>query len=119
MERGDFKNVSQNEARLRRDPELKITQVLWIQMTSDDPTSVRVRKSHNILQPWVSYSLNKPKKGRGGQNVMPLLQNISYLQVAYPTTIPIKPAKKRDLLNMSQFLLPQYRVFYESLPVED
>lgn len=114
MQLEDFKDFSAVSKCLRRDPELKITDVMWIQLTADDPTSIRARKSHNILQPWRVYSLRKEEKHRN--------RNVSYaagvhsLKSVYHTLLPIKKEKKNDLLHMCDFLPLEYRQFYENLP---
>lgn len=115
MDQADFKDFSVVEKGLKKTADLKITEYLWLQLNADDPTSVKVRKQHNILQPWQTFSLNKPQHGKGHRNELPLVLNISQLKPAYNAPLPIKPQKKKDLLDMCQYLPVDKRLFYENL----
>lgn len=62
MQQSDFFDFNQVQKSINKDPKLKITEARWIQLTADDPNIIRVRKDHNILLPWVSFSLIGSKK---------------------------------------------------------
>jgi hypothetical protein len=50
IEQPHFKDIGIVENTLKCDQNLKITQVLWLRFSVDDPAAVHVRKSH-IMQP--------------------------------------------------------------------
>lgn len=114
MDQTDILDLSQIESDMQRDPELKITQVMWLKVSSDDPEAIFVRASHNLLQSWYRYSLLKKKRGNQA--------HINYPKPAinfpplYSEWLPISVEKKKDLMAMSEYLKPCYRGFYESLP---
>lgn len=114
MDQSDFKDFSVAEQHMKKTGGLKITEYMWLQLHADDPTTVKVRKQHNILQPWQTFPLNKVKRGRQVHEP-PSIANISQLLPAYSAPIPIKHQKKRDLMDMCQYLPVDKRSFYENL----
>lgn len=95
-----------------------ITNHVWYQITDDDPTSLRGRPSHNILQPWNIHSLRKKTKGPQGKRLPPV--KVAAFPNLYKGSLPIKAAKKKDLQAMSKFIPSEFVSFYEDLQaVED
>lgn len=119
MNTNDFKDLTPIESSLKKDPELKITSYVWIQISSDDPTTIRVRRSHNILQPWQYYSLLKKTRGVYNRCQPPKKLTLQDLPNLYNSVLPIKKDKKRNLLDMCQYIpAPSHREFYENLTDE-
>jgi hypothetical protein len=50
-EQPHFKGLKAVESRMKLDQNLKLTQVLWLRFSADDPAAVHVKKSHDIFQP--------------------------------------------------------------------
>jgi hypothetical protein len=63
IEQPHFKDLEVVESTMKWDQNLKITQVLWLRFSADDPAAFHVRKSHIIMQPWERYSVMKPRIG--------------------------------------------------------
>ena len=78
-----FKNFANAENVIWKDPKCKITQSVWIQITSDNPNAIRLRKTHNGIQPWCSYSLKSAK------NPIPEIK-LDDLTEVYDEPLPIK-----------------------------
>jgi hypothetical protein len=57
IEQPHFKDLEVSESTMKRDQNLKITQVLCLRFSADDPAAVYIRKSHNIMRPWERYSV--------------------------------------------------------------
>lgn len=113
MEQKDFKDLNNIDKFIKRDPNLKITQNMWLQISSDDPHTIRVRKSHNVLQPWSQYGITKFGKGK---RAPPLTEDFPPI---YEDPLPITSEKKSDLLNMCPLMELKYREFYYCLPAKD
>lgn len=67
METEDFKDLHITVNSLVKGL-FKITDYLWLKITSDDPTTLRGRDVLyvcNVLQPWISHSLAKKCKVQG------------------------------------------------------
>lgn len=114
MHQSFFKDFTTLEKGLWKDPKCKITEGLWIQLCADTPTTLRIRKSHNILQPWNSFSLCNRKKAE----TMTVSQNIlSYtdLQSIYKNPLPIKTEKLKNLQDMCDYIPLKYVEFYNNL----
>lgn len=103
-----FKDFSDAEKSIWKDPKCKITQGMWLQITSDDPNSIRIRKSHNTVQPWTSYSLKSLKK----TTVEVMLDD---LREAYNEPLPIKKEKLDNLLDMCHYIPLKYVNFYQNI----
>lgn len=118
MDQQFFKDFSKVDEAYTRPPSVKITDALWIKLTSDDPGHISMRSCHNELAPWKTYALLPSGRKRGRKsNVMRnfhTLRNLD-LQPLYFNVLPIKPQKLHDLLDMCQYLKPEHAEFYRSL----
>ena len=106
-----FKNFANAENVIWKDPKCKITQSVWIQITSDNPNAIRLRKTHNVIQPWCSYSLKSAK------NPIPEIK-LDDLTEVYDEPLPIKKEKLANLLNICDYIPLKYVNFYENLKSE-
>lgn len=93
----DFKNLQIVEESLNKG-DFKITKHVCLKIMDDDPTSVQARTSHNIFQPWISHCIAKTVKGRRNLSRPPVI--VSEFPRLYNGPLPIKPAKKKDLMTM-------------------
>lgn len=112
MKTDDFKNINIIKNSLNKGS-FKITEYVWLQITQDDPTTLRGRKSHNVLQTWVNHTLAKKEKGRSGRNLPPV--RVASFPNAYEGPLPIKAAKKKDLEDMCRYIPEMYVNFYKDL----
>ena len=72
-----------------------------------DPKHVKVKYSMSSLETPRKFVLDK-----AGRSVVPSLPS----QPMYTTRLPIKPAKLKDLQQLSEKYLPvEYKAFYEGL----
>lgn len=111
MDQNDFKDLTQFESSLHKDPKLKITQSLWYKLSADSPNVICARESHNIIRPWSQFKLCAKKKQ---ENVV--YRSIDDLPHAYAGALPIKADKKVNLLDMCQYLRnPDHIRFYQSI----
>lgn len=117
MQQEYFRDIGPAEQTIKKDPELKITTAAWLQFSSDDPMSLKLRKCHDVLLPWAVYSLQKSKRTRNKT-----VNHISHdnLPRLYHGPIPITKEKKHDLIAMSSFLPlgHGYSEFYHGLITE-
>ncbi|KAG8316597.1 hypothetical protein J6590_047738 [Homalodisca vitripennis] len=90
-----------------------ITQHTLYQIASDDPTTLRGRTSHNVLQTWQTHSLTKKMKGPHGRYLPPV--KVAAFPNLYESQLPIKAAKKKDLDAMSKILPSKFVPFYQQL----
>jgi hypothetical protein len=74
MESSEFSDLSLLEKSLKKDADLKLSSAHWLQTTADDPTTVRVRRSHNVLQPWEQDSIARQIKGVKNRCEVPFSQ---------------------------------------------
>ncbi|KAL1492415.1 hypothetical protein ABEB36_010667 [Hypothenemus hampei] len=116
MENNDLKDISQIESSIRKDPSFKITEVVWLQITKDDPTIICASESHNILHLPKQYSMLKKMKGVRNRYLPPVTVNLQSLPKLYNFVLPIKKEKKANLLDMCKFIPLEYREFYYNLP---
>lgn len=116
MDTQDFKNT---DIVLHSIETLKfsITSHVWYQISKDDPTTLRARKSHNVLQTWTTHSLAKKVNGPGDKRRPPV--NVQNFPPLYNDTLPIKAAKKKDLMNMCQYIPQEYVEYYENIKVQN
>lgn len=114
MEGEDFKNIDIVLKSLAT-AKFNITDHVWYQITTDDPITLRARISHNILQPWISHCL--AKKIKHTKKFYPPV-NVLEFPSLYTSRLGIKPAKKKDLDDMCQYIPAEFRGFYESIEVE-
>ena len=108
----DFKDLSVVENSLRKGS-YKITEQVWYQIASDDPTTLRGRTSHNVLQPWKTHSIAKKAQGRGERNLPPV--EVARFCNLYGEHLPIKQAKKTDLEDMCRYIPEEFVEFYNNL----
>lgn len=102
-----FKDFTPAEKSVWRDPSCKITQALWMQITSDEVNTLRMRKSHNIMQPWSTYSLKNRKT--------PPNVSLSTLAEVYNEPLPITKEKRENLMDMCDYIPLKHVNFYENL----
>lgn len=57
MGQNDFKSFDVLKQNLYKDPKCKITDARWLQISTDDPNILRVRKNHSIAETWSCYNL--------------------------------------------------------------
>ena len=93
MKREDFKDLTPIELQMKRDPTLKITDAMWVKFTSDDPSSVQIRRSHNVLQPWNRHSMLKLRRGALPSN-LPKPPELTDLPSLYQEPLPVKKEKR-------------------------
>lgn len=119
MDRIDFKNFTDVENAMQRPTKMKITGAIWLQLSADDPTTIRARTSHNELESWTSYSLLPPLRGGRGRlaNVRRNFMQLGSLELTpmYSNPLPIKAAKLKDLNDMCEFMLDEHAAFYKAL----
>lgn len=112
MKQEDFRDISELEKQNQRPAAFKITEAMWLVIRKDDPTSVHVRKSHNILQPWTIYCIRKRRLSR---ITLPTM-----LPLLYQDIIPLKKAKKDNLVDMAKYIEDkEIQNYYTNLPVEN
>lgn len=62
MEQDDFIDLSPAEQQLNKKSKLiKVSQGRWIQIRSDDPSQIHLRKTHNLLEAWTTDVILKKK----------------------------------------------------------
>lgn len=112
MQRNDFKDFSCLDKNIKRDPKQKVTEVKWLKFSSDEPTMIKVRKSHNLIQPWVTHSFCKAfaRLRNLDSGIRP--ENIPQL---YEDAIKIKKEKYNDLMDMVLYLREEFKEFYINL----
>lgn len=120
LTQSDFKDFSGIEDALKRTSKLKITEVMWLKFSHDDPFTVSVCASHNLLRPWERHEILKQPKRNSNHAAFPKAFHASPASLPQLNTalIPIKKQKKDDLMDMTQYLPPEYCSFYENLPSE-
>jgi hypothetical protein len=94
IEQPHFKDLGVVESKMKQDKNLKITQVLWLRFSADDPAAVHVRKSY-IMQPWEQYSVMKPRRGNQPHHPPPPVCKPEDLPVLYSTICHCLSLKKR------------------------
>ena len=77
---------------IKKDSKLKITEARWIQVSSDSPTVLKVRTTHNIMESWQMYDVLKKRRGRRGSSTPRLPTTLPQF---YEGPLPIKKEKKR------------------------
>ncbi|KAG8321953.1 hypothetical protein J6590_035818 [Homalodisca vitripennis] len=65
MEQDDFIDLSPAEQQLNKNSKIiKVSQGRWIQIRLDDPSQIRLRKTHNLLETWTTDVILKTPRGR-------------------------------------------------------
>lgn len=106
MQQSDFKDFSQLEKALVKNPKMKITEGMWFKITFDDPLNVYVRSSHNIMRPWSIYQIHGKKTN---------IYSVSNLPEIYTEIIPVSDEKRKDLIDICEYLPPGKKAFYQDL----
>lgn len=106
MQQNDFKDFTPVEKALIRNTKMKITEGMWMKVTSDDPKNVYLRSSHNILRPWSIFQIYGRKIN---------LASLCNLPEIYTEVIPISEEKKKDLIDMCDYLPQEKKQFYQDL----
>ncbi|KAG8319986.1 hypothetical protein J6590_079176 [Homalodisca vitripennis] len=131
MNTKDFKNTDIVLNSLATN-KFNITNHVWYQMTADDPTTLRGRTAHNVLQPWYGHVLSKIIRERDDVNTSKTSTSqkkrpskkevrryppvvVQQFPRLYEGTLPIKAAKKKDLLDMCRYIPQEYVPFYENI----
>lgn len=113
MKQADFRGISELGKQNLRPSAFKITEAMWILIKKDDLTSVHLRKSHNILQPWTIYSIKK-------KSSLTRIPVPTILPLLYQETISLKKAKKDNLVDMAKYIEDkETQNFYINLSVEN
>lgn len=106
MVQEEFKNFDiLIDAIFVKNPKFQITKYAWFKLCRDDPLSVLARPSHNVNVHWKIFNLFK------------IPTNEVRLSCLYQCPLPISKEKKKDLLEMTQYLTSLEHVrFYKELP---
>lgn len=115
MNRVDFLNFNMLDATLRKDPKLKITDAMWLQIDQDDPSTLRMRHHHNNFESWSMYSVTK-RRGNVAAKLKPV--DLNTLPALYDGKLSIKKEKKADLMDMCKYLPIEYQAFYADIAGE-
>lgn len=112
MNRDDFKNFEPIKQGIVKPSNLKITEVMWLKFSQDEPRGIYVRKSHNILRPFDYFPVVTSR--------LITSESISILNLVpmYSDDLPITKEKKKDLLDMLQYMKAEYHSFYLNLKTE-
>ena len=86
--------------------------IRWIRVSKDESLQFRYRYSHNPLEQWKVVDLKRRTKGRPPDtgHIVP--------KKPYMSPRSIKSAKKKDLLELLNFVPPIYHAFYQDLVSE-
>ena len=84
-------------------------QIRWIRVSKDKPLQFRFRYSHNTLEEWKVVDLKGKTKGRP-----PDMGRILPTEL-HSRPRPIKAAKKKDLMDLLEFVPPIHHAFYRDL----
>jgi hypothetical protein len=95
IEQPHFKDLGVVESSMKWDQNRKITQVLWIRLSADDPAAIRIKKMHNIMQPWERYSVMRPRRGNHPHHPPAPVCKPEDLPVLYSTVCHFLSLKKR------------------------
>lgn len=118
MYQEDFVDLQIILAGIFRNPACKITDYVWLKISCDSPTVLQCRKSHNLLQPWISSNLGKRRRGKGDITLPPVTVPLSDLPPLYDGELSLSEAKIKDLLDICRYIPPPYRTFYENLKAD-
>ncbi|XP_046809073.1 uncharacterized protein LOC124420415 [Lucilia cuprina] len=111
MKLEDFKNFMEITELIKINSECKITKARWIQLTLDDPNTLRLRSSHELSESWSNYSIANGKVDSGRNNI----PNLDNLLPSREKNIDICENKKKDLLTMVKYLPNYAKQFYEDI----
>lgn len=91
---------------LYKELKCKITDGRWLQISTDDPNILRMRKNHSMVETWSCYNLLSRKTRKFSNYTMQPLRE---------EPIKISDEKKKDLLSMASYLPDKYAEFYKSI----
>lgn len=106
MTQQDFFSFDGVKFTFRQPNTLKITEVMAVRLTEANPHIIYTKIGQDPGTTWDEHAAD-PR--------FPVYQIPINLSRKYHNPIPISLEKKRDLLVMSEDLLPQHRVFYQNL----
>lgn len=114
---GKFIDFTLVETQIHKHPDLKISECRWIQFSKDSLAEIRTRLCHNTIEPWKGFTILKRKKGRQTTDESRLYRKVEFstFPKLYPQGLPIKTAKKGDLLKLAEYLPAGPAQFYRSL----
>lgn len=112
-----FLDFSPIERQIYKPPDVKISEARWIQFTCDEPTVMRMRKSHSTIENWTVSNIFKKPRGRASQHVSSVYHTVQPADISnlYPENLPVNPAKMADLQKLLDYLPAEKRTFYDSL----
>lgn len=106
MTQQDFLSFDGVKFLFRQPSTLKMTEIMAIRLTQANPEIIYTKIGHDAGTTWDEHVADSRFN---------VYQNPINIPRKYMNPIPISSEKRRDLLAMSQFLLPQYRQFYLNL----
>ena len=83
--------------------------IRWIRVTKDEPLQFRYRYSHNTVEQWKVVNLKRRTKGRPPDMGRILPKKL------YTSPRSIKSAKKKDLMELLDYVPPIYHTFYQDI----
>lgn len=108
MTEEDFHDIGTVADNFISTTKMNISKASWIQLNSEKPTTVKIRKTFNEMEAWTSIQVLK--KGKKSQNISDW-QSLTPLSQSNR----ISNEKKKDLLAMREYLDVEYRDFYTNL----
>lgn len=107
LERDDFKNFHQVSDDFINTSKLQISQVSWIQITKENPTLVKTKKTFSDLEPWTKC--NVLKKGK----------NLNHITQIIPPSLECKnritAEKLKNIESMLDYIPLKHYGYYEQL----
>ena len=100
-----FINCKKNTAKQK----VEWLQIKWIRVMKEKPLQFQYRHSLNTLETWKIVDLKRKAKGRPpdlGRILLPKL---------YSRPREIKPGKKKDLMELLDYVPPVHHAFYHQL----
>ncbi|KAG8290413.1 hypothetical protein J6590_081880 [Homalodisca vitripennis] len=90
-----------------------------IQIRSDDPSRISLRKTHNLLETRTTDVILKTPRGRRPPQLETLYKVTDPLEFPkmYGGPLPISKGKKDNLLAMLELLPEEHRQFYQEIPI--
>lgn len=110
MKAPDFKNLQELDNGIQR-TKIKITTFVWLKFSTDDINSIYVRNSHSVLQPFKVFRVFSKDP--------PNTQHLQDFPILYMNSLPISTEKKRDLLDMLQYMDEKYHQYYIEMSSQD
>ena len=120
MERTSFFNPEKisNQLNFRKKTtdgnKVEFAKIRWIRLRKETPNVYQYKFTLSDIEGWKTVDLTKTNR----KVHHPAPHNIS-LRLLYESPKPIKAAKKKDLLELCQFIPMTARAFYENLKADD